>query len=106
MLGLLLVLNAVAGVIAAAFFVSVFYADGIDPYMAGTYEWLLANPAATSVMAFRRWRVRCSWVTATPSARRRKEACPKSSLVLVLHRLSRPRVERRTILVDVHGLCS
>jgi hypothetical protein len=50
--GYFLVLNAIAGVIAAAFFVAVFYADGIDPYMRGTYEWLLTHPGATSLMAF------------------------------------------------------
>ena len=50
--GYFLVLNAIAGVLATAFFVAVFYADGIDPYMQGTYDWLLAHPGATSVMAF------------------------------------------------------
>ena len=78
--GYFLVLNAVAGVIAAAFFVSVFYADGIDPYMAGTYEWLLANPAATSVMAFSP--LACSLLVGygyAQRARRRKEAAARKS---------------------------
>lgn len=50
--GYFLVLNAIAGVIATAFFVAIFYADGIDPYMQGTYDWLLGHPGATSMMAF------------------------------------------------------
>ena len=50
--GYFLLLNAIAGSIAAAFFVAVFYADGLDPYMRGTYEWLLAHPGVTSFAAF------------------------------------------------------
>ena len=50
--GYFLVLNAISGVIAIALFIGVFYADGIDPYMRGTYEWLLAHPGVTSFMAF------------------------------------------------------
>jgi hypothetical protein len=50
--GYFLVLNAIAGVLAVAIFVGVFYADGIDPYMRGTYDWLLAHPGVTSFMAF------------------------------------------------------
>lgn len=50
--GYFLVLNAIAGVIAVTLFIAVFYADGIDPYMRGTYEWLLAHPGVTSMMAF------------------------------------------------------
>lgn len=50
--GYFLILNAIAGVIAVAIFVGIFYADGIDPYMRGTYDWLLAHPGVTSFMAF------------------------------------------------------
>ena len=50
--GYFLVLNAIAGVIAVALFAGVLYADALDPYMRGTYDWLLSHPGATSVMAF------------------------------------------------------
>lgn len=50
--GYFLVLNAISGVIAVGIFIAIFYADGIDPYMRGTYEWLLTHPGATSFMAF------------------------------------------------------
>jgi hypothetical protein len=50
--GYFLILNAISGVVAVAIFVAVFYADGIDPYMRGTYDWLLAHPGVTSMMAF------------------------------------------------------
>jgi hypothetical protein len=50
--GYFLVLNAIAMVIAVAIFAGVLYADALDPYLRGTYEWLLAHPGATSAMAF------------------------------------------------------
>lgn len=50
--GYFLVLNAIAAVIAVGLFVGVVYADGIDPYMRGTYDWLLAHPGVTSFLAF------------------------------------------------------
>ena len=50
--GYFLVLNAIAGVIAVAIFAGVLYADALDPYLRGTYEWLLSHPGATSAMAF------------------------------------------------------
>jgi hypothetical protein len=50
--GYFLVLNAISGVIAVGIFIGIFYAEGIDPYMRGTYEWLLTHPGATSLMAF------------------------------------------------------
>src|SRR5216684_7563186 len=50
--GYFLVLNAIALVIAVAIFAGVLYADALDPYLRGTYDWLLAHPAATSAMAF------------------------------------------------------
>jgi hypothetical protein len=50
--GYFLVLNAIALFIAVAIFAGVLYADALDPYLRGTYEWLLAHPGATSAMAF------------------------------------------------------
>jgi hypothetical protein len=50
--GYFLILNAISGVVAVAIFVAVYYADGIDPYMRGAYEWLLGHPGVTSMMAF------------------------------------------------------
>lgn len=50
--GYFLVLNAIAAVIAVALFLGIFYADGLDHYMRGIYEWLLAHPGVTSMMAF------------------------------------------------------
>src|SRR5882757_2773386 len=50
--GYFLVLNAIALVIAVAIFAGVLYADALDPYLRGTYDWLLDHPGATSAMAF------------------------------------------------------
>lgn len=50
--GYFLVLNAIAAVIAVALFLGIFYADGLDHYMRGIYDWLLAHPGITSLMAF------------------------------------------------------
>ncbi|MEQ9322863.1 MAG: hypothetical protein RIF41_27105 [Polyangiaceae bacterium] len=50
--GYFLLLNAIAGSVAIAFFIAVFYAEGLDPYLHGTYEWLLAHPGVTSFLAF------------------------------------------------------
>jgi hypothetical protein len=50
--GYFIVLNAISAVVAVALFIGVFYADGLDVYMRGTYEWLLAHPGVTSFMAF------------------------------------------------------
>jgi hypothetical protein len=50
--GYFVVLNAIAGVVAIAIFIGMFYADGIDPYLRGTYNWLLAHPGVTSFFAF------------------------------------------------------
>ena len=50
--GYFLVLNAISGVIAVAIFVGLFYADGLDPYLRGTYDWLLSHPGVTSFCAF------------------------------------------------------
>lgn len=50
--GWFLILNAVSGVIAIAIFIGLFYADGMDRYLRGMYEWLLAHPGVTSFAAF------------------------------------------------------
>ncbi len=50
--GYFLLLNGIAGALAVACFVGVFYAESLDPYLAGTYAWLLAHPGVTSAMAF------------------------------------------------------
>jgi len=50
--GYFLILNAISGLIAVALFIGVIYADGLDPYLRGTYEWLLGHPGVTSAMAF------------------------------------------------------
>lgn len=50
--GYFIILNAISAVVAVALFVGVFYADGLDKYMRGTYDWLLAHPGVTSFMAF------------------------------------------------------
>src|SRR5215470_4527996 len=50
--GYFLALNAIALVIAVGLFAGVLYADALDPYLRGTYEWLLAHPGMTSAMAF------------------------------------------------------
>jgi hypothetical protein len=50
--GYFMILNAIAGVLAIAFFIGVFYAESLDPYLQGTYDWLLGHPGATSAMAF------------------------------------------------------
>lgn len=50
--GYFLVLNAISAAFAIAIFVGVFYADGLDPYLRGTYDWLLAHPGVTSFFAF------------------------------------------------------
>ena len=50
--GYFLLLNAIAGTVAISFFIAVFYADGLDPYLQGAYDWLLAHPGVTSMAAF------------------------------------------------------
>lgn len=50
--GYFLLLNAIAGAVAVAFFIAVFFADGLDPYLMGTYQWLLDHPGVTSILAF------------------------------------------------------
>ena len=50
--GWFLVLNGISSVIAIAIFIGLFYADGMDRYLRGMYEWLLAHPGVTSFAAF------------------------------------------------------
>lgn len=50
--GWFFVLNGISGVIAVAIFIGLFYADGMDRYLRGMYEWLLAHPGVTSFFAF------------------------------------------------------
>lgn len=76
--GYFLLLNAIAGTIAAALFVAVLFADGLDPYLQGTYEWLLAHPGVTSAAAFSP--LACSLLVGygyAQRARRRKAAAAK-----------------------------
>ncbi len=78
--GYFLVLNAIALVIAVAIFAGVLYADALDPYLRGTYDWLLANPAATSAMAFSP--LACSLLVGwgyAQRARRRKAAAARAA---------------------------
>ena len=50
--GYFLLLNAIAAAIAVALFIGIAHGERLDPYLLGTYLWLLAHPAVTSVMAF------------------------------------------------------
>jgi len=50
--GYFIVLNSISAVVAVGLFIGIFYADGIDSYMRGTYDWLLAHPGVTSAIAF------------------------------------------------------
>ena len=81
--GYFLVLNAIAGVIAVGIFAGVLYADALDPYLRGTYDWLLAHPGATSVMAFSP--LACSllvgWGYAQRARRRRAAAAAQAARV-------------------------
>ena len=81
--GYFLVLNAIAGVIAVGIFAGVLYADALDPYLRGTYDWLLAHPGATSVMAFSP--LGCSllvgWGYAQRARRRRAAAAAQAARV-------------------------
>jgi hypothetical protein len=77
--GYFLVLNAIALVIAAAMFAAVLYGDGLDPYLRGTYDWLLSHPGVTSAMAFSP--LACSLLVGwgyAQRARRRKSAAARN----------------------------
>jgi hypothetical protein len=78
--GYFLLLNAIAGTIAVALFMLVFYADGLDPYLAGTYTWLLDHPGVTSALAFSP--LACSLLVGygyAQRARKRKQAAARRS---------------------------
>jgi hypothetical protein len=81
--GYFLLLNAIAGVVAVGLFVGVFYADGLDPYLQGTYDWLLAHPGVTSAIAFSP--LACSllvgWGYAQRARRRKRAAEARAELV-------------------------
>jgi hypothetical protein len=80
--GYFLVLNAIALVIAVAIFAAVLYADALDPYLRGTYDWLLAHPGATSAMAFSP--LACSLLVGwgyAQRARRRKAAAARAETI-------------------------
>src|SRR5215510_15148723 len=84
--GYFLVLNAIALVIAVAIFAGVLYADALDPYLRGTYDWLLAHPAATSAMAFSP--LACSLLVGwgyAQRARRRKAAAALAAKKAAAH---------------------
>jgi hypothetical protein len=50
--GYFILLNAIAFVVAAAIFAALLGGDGLDPYLRGTYDWLLGHPGVTSFLAF------------------------------------------------------
>jgi hypothetical protein len=79
--GYFLVLNAIAVVVAMAIFAAVLYADALDPYLRGTYDWLLSHPGVTSAMAFSP--LGCSllvgWGYAQRARRRRAAAAKHAS---------------------------
>ncbi len=78
--GYFLLLNAIAAAVAVTLFVGVLYADGLDPYLQGSYEWLLAHPGVTSVLAFSP--LACSLLVGygyASRARRRRLAAAKAA---------------------------
>ena len=88
--GYFLLLNAIAAFIAAAMFIGVLYGDALDPYMQGTYDWLLAHPGVTSLMAFSP--LACSLLVGygyAQRARRRKAAAAKRAELLEAARAAR-----------------
>jgi len=50
--GYFLVLNGISAVAAILVFIGIAHGEVLDPYMIGTYRWLLAHPLMTSAMAF------------------------------------------------------
>jgi hypothetical protein len=81
--GYFLLLNAIAGTAAVAIFIGVFYAESLDPYLHGTYQWLLAHPGVTSAAAFSP--LACSLLVGygyASRARRRKQAAAKRAELL------------------------
>jgi hypothetical protein len=78
--GYFIILNAISAVVAVALFIGVFYADGLDKYMRGTYDWLLAHPGVTSFLAFSPLAssLLVGWGY-SQRARRRKEAAARAA---------------------------
>jgi hypothetical protein len=73
--GYFVLLNAIAFVIAAALFLGLLGDEVLDPYLRGTYEWLLAHPGVTSFLAFSP--MACSMLVGwgySQRARKRKKA--------------------------------
>jgi hypothetical protein len=73
--GYFFLLNAIAFVIAAAIFLALLGDEVLDPYLRGTYEWLLAHPGVTSFLAFSP--MACSMLVGwgySQRARKRKKA--------------------------------
>src|SRR5579863_4776217 len=50
--GYFLLLHGIAFVLAGAMFLGLLGGDGLHPYLRATYDWLLAHPGVTSVLAF------------------------------------------------------
>jgi hypothetical protein len=50
--GYFLLLNGIAFVLAGGIFFGLLGDEVLDPYLRGTYEWLLAHPGVTSFLAF------------------------------------------------------
>jgi hypothetical protein len=73
--GYFLLLNAIAFVIAGGMFYALLGGEVLDPYLRGTYEWLLAHPGVTSFLAFSP--LSCSMLVGwgySQRARKRKKA--------------------------------
>jgi hypothetical protein len=50
--GYFALLNGIALAIAGGIFWALLGGDALDPYLRGTYDWLLAHPGVTSTLAF------------------------------------------------------
>jgi len=50
--GYFFLLNGIAFAIAVGIFVALLGGDVLDPYLRGSYDWLLAHPGVTSFLAF------------------------------------------------------
>ncbi len=50
--GYFCLLNLIAFVLAGAIFWMLLGGEALDPYLRGTYDWLLAHPGVTSFLAF------------------------------------------------------
>jgi hypothetical protein len=73
--GYFLLLNGIAFVIAGGIFWALLGGDALDPYLRGSYEWLLAHPSVTSFLAFSP--LSCSMLVGwgySQRARKRKKA--------------------------------